>query len=157
MILSVAVCLRLAEVLLLRGDAATLPAPGGLGNLEHFAIIRFDPLYGRSWYTGQYHCMVLVTIAVPVVLSIVVFCLITILLESRGRSAATTSTVRNGQHAQVGLTWHALLPTVLMALLASYRSRLVLLAIVVDTVPCWIIRITKVGKYARKPLSPLRR
>ena len=27
------------------------------------------------------------------------------------------------------------------ALLASYRSRLVLLAIVLGTVPCWIIRI----------------
>jgi len=92
LILSVVVCLRLAEVLLLRGDAATLPAPGGLGKLEHFAIIRVDPLYGRGWYTGQYHCMVLVTIAVPVVLSIVVFRLIAILMESRERSAATAST-----------------------------------------------------------------
>ena len=119
MTLSVAVCLRLAEVLLLRGDAATLPAPGGLGIWEHFAIIRFDPLYGRGWYTGQYHCMVLVTIEVPVVLSLVVSCLITILMESRGRSAATTSTVRYGKHAQVGLTWHALPPTVLMASILS--------------------------------------
>ena len=137
--LSVAVCSRLAEVSLLRGDAATLPAPGGLGRLEPFAIIRFVPLCGRGWYT-----------------SIVVSCLITILLESRGRSAATTCTVRNGQHAQVGLARHALLPTVLMALVASYRSRLVLLAIVLDTVPCWIIPRSCV-KSARKPLSPLRR
>ena len=83
MILSVVGCLRPVEVLLLRGDAATLPAPGGLGNWEHFAIILFDPLYGRSCYTGQYHSMVLVTIEVPVVLSIVVFRLIAILMESR--------------------------------------------------------------------------
>ena len=101
MILSVVACLRPVEVLQLRGDDATLPAPGDLGRRQYFAIIPFVPLYGRSCYTGQYHSMVLVTIEVPVVFLIVVFCLITILKESRGRWAATTSMVRYVKHASI--------------------------------------------------------
>ena len=39
----------------LRADGVTLPVPGGLGSQQYFAITLFDPLYGRSSKTGQYH------------------------------------------------------------------------------------------------------
>ena len=55
MILSAVAYLRPGEVLQLRADGVILPAPGGLGSQQFFAITLFDPLYGRSSKTGQYH------------------------------------------------------------------------------------------------------
>jgi len=55
LILSAVAYLRPGEVLQLRADGVILPVPGGLGSQQYFAITLFDPLYGRSSKTGQYH------------------------------------------------------------------------------------------------------
>ena len=99
LILSVVACLRPVAALPLRADGVTLPATGGLGNRLYLAIITVVPVYGRSGCTGQYRSMVLVMIVGPVGLLIVVFCLTTILKESRGPWAPTTSMVRYVKHA----------------------------------------------------------
>ena len=51
-----AVCyLRPGEVLGLRAGGLIRPIPAGAGSQQHFALVLFDPAFGRSSKTGHFH------------------------------------------------------------------------------------------------------